>query len=74
MNARAISSMIAAVIATCGLCILVAGVNAHGDNVQRGFALLLAPDSLSAPSTSFAAEPMREARELGFGQSTGLPP
>jgi hypothetical protein len=59
----------AAVIATCGLSLLVAGVNAHGDNVQRGLANGLTQDGRSAPP---APEPVREARELEFGQSTGL--
>ena len=72
MNTRSVTRIIAAVIATCGLCVLVAGINAHGDNVQRGFALLLAPDIRSAPSTPSAPEPVLEARELEFGQSTGL--
>ena len=63
MNTRSITRIIAAVIATIGLCVLVAGINAHGDNVQRGFALGL---TQKGPVASSA---VREAREPEFGEA-----
>src|SRR4026207_374547 len=65
MNTRSITRIIAAVIATIGLCVLVAGINAHGDNVQRGFALGL---TQKGPVASSA---VREAREPEFGEAGG---
>ena len=59
----------AAVIAACGFSLLVAGINAHGDNVERGFAMFLAQVGRPAPP---APEPILAAREFEFGQSTGL--
>src|SRR6185436_10337461 len=68
MNTRPdVIRIAAAVMAAFGFSLLVAGVNAHGDNVQRGFAAFLA-----APSAPSAPEPIREVRELEFGESTGL--
>ena len=68
MSRPSLIRITAAVIATCGLSVLVAGINGHGDNVQRGLANGLAQVSRSAPS---APEPVRDSREVEFGEAGG---
>jgi hypothetical protein len=66
MSRTSFTRIAAGVIAACGLSVLVAGINEHGDNVQRRLANGLAQVSRSAPS---APKPVREARGLEFGEA-----
>ena len=68
MGRHSLIRITAAVIAACGLSLLVAGINGHGNNVQRGLANGLAQVGRSAPS---APEPVRDVRELEFSEAGG---